>query len=52
MAIWHNICKGLFYIGLQMPSNFYMVEYCEIFTKAFSKTLDFLRRLKIRSLKI
>ena len=31
------------------PSNFYMVEYCEIFKMTFLKILDFLRVLKIRS---
>ena len=48
MTIWLNIYKGLAYIGLERPSNFYMVEYSEIFKIAFFEILDFLRRLKIR----
>ena len=36
--------------GLEVPvSNFYMVEYWEIFKMAFQKILDFLLTLKIRS---
>ena len=30
-------------------SNFYMIEYCEIFKMAFAKILDFQPRLKTRS---
>ena len=37
MSIWHNIYKGLAYIGLERPSNFNIVEYCEIFKMTFSK---------------
>ena len=49
MVIDHNIPKGNAQISSARPSNFYMVEYCEIFKMAFSKIQDFLRRLKIRS---
>ena len=49
MAIRHFISKGQAQEGSGRSSNFYMVEYWQIFKIAFSKILDFLRKLKVRS---
>ena len=43
MFIAHNMKKQSLF-GIVSLSNFYIVEYCEIFKIAFSKILDFLRR--------
>ena len=45
-VVSHNISKNYSQPWLVRLSNFYMLEYCENFEIAFSKILDFRRRLK------
>ena len=48
-CLLHTTYKNQTPFGSTRLSNLKMVEYCEIFKIAFSKILDFRRRLKIHS---